>query len=129
MNILSAISLSALSATGTNWTISGFLSALQKSALNYVKIIILIVGIVMVGVGIYQVAKNLISHGKGQTNWVITALLIIVGGTLMLGTGWGVIKNISNGSSKTLDDMGKGTADDGNSVVNDGGNNLTVIFE
>ena len=129
MNILSAISLSALSATGTNWTISGFLSALQKSALNYVKIIILIVGIVMVGVGIYQVAKNLISHGKGQTNWVITALLIIVGGTLMLGTGWGVIKNIANGSSETLDGMGKGDADDGNSVVNDGGNNLTVIFE
>lgn len=111
------------------WTISGFLGALQRSAMNYVKIIILIVGIVMVGVGIYQVAKNLISHGKGQTNWVITALLIIVGGTLMLGSGWDVIKNVSKGGSNTLDDMGQGNADDQNNVVSDGGNALTVIFE
>lgn len=135
MSILNAISLSLLgglggdSSTSTNWTISGFLSALQKSALNYVKIIILIVGVVMVGVGIYQVAKNLISHGKGQTNWVITALLIVVGGTLMLGTGWDVIKNIANGSKQTLDDMGKGTADDGHSVTSDGGAALTIMFE
>ena len=119
-----------MNAISANWTISGFLSALQASAANYVKIIILIIGLVMVGVGIYQVAKNLISHGKGQTNWVVTALLIIVGGTLMLNSGWTVIGNIAKGGSQTLNDMGKGTADNGHAaLVNDGGNALTVIFE
>ena len=122
--------ISATTTTTTDWTIGGFLSALQASAANYVKIIILIIGLVMVGVGIYQVAKNLISHGKGQTNWVVTALLIIVGGTLMLNSGWTVIGNIAKGGSQTLNDMGKGTADEGHAALqNDGGSKLTVIFE
>lgn len=98
---------------GNKWSIGGFLKALQGSITVYVKWIILIIGLVMVGFGIYQIAKNLISGGKGQTNWVTTFLLLIVGGTLMLGSGWGVIKNISKGSSHTLDEMGKGQADDG----------------
>ena len=121
--------MNAISAT-TDWTISGFLSALQASVANYVKIIILIIGLVMVGVGIYQVAKNLISHGKGQTNWVVTALLIIVGGTLMLNSGWDVIGNIAGGASTTLDNMGQGQADNKhNALVDNGGDALTVIFE
>lgn len=106
-------------AGGNNWSIGGFLKALQGSITVYVKWIILIIGLVMVGFGIYQIAKNLISGGKGQTNWVTTFLLLIVGGTLMLGSGWGVIKNISKGSSHTLDEMGKGNADDGAAAPTD----------
>lgn len=95
----------------TDWTISKFLDALQQSIGNYVKIIIMIIGLVMVGFGIYQIAKNLISGGKGQTNWVTTFLLIIVGGTLMLSGGWEVIRHFSGGSKTTLDNMGQGKAD------------------
>lgn len=102
----------------SSWTISGFLGALQRSALNYVKIIAMLVGIVMVGVGIYQIAKNLISHGKGQTNWVITFLLIVIGGTLALTSGWSVIGNAVKGGSNTLDNMGKGNADNGGTTTN-----------
>lgn len=98
-------------ALSANWSFGKMLGAFQKTAVNYVKIIAMIVGIIMVGVGIYQIAKNLISHGKGQTNWVITFLLIIVGGTLALSSGWGVVGNLVKGGQDTLDNMGQGNAD------------------
>lgn len=105
-------------ALSANWSFGKMLGAFQQTALNYVKIIAMIVGIVMVGVGIYQIAKNLISHGKGQTNWVITFLLILVGGTLALSTGWDVVGNLVNGGKETLDSMGQGTADKDGSPEN-----------
>lgn len=109
----------------TTWSISKFLGALQRTSMYYVQIIILIIGVVMIGVGIYQVAKNLISHGKGQTNWVVTAALIIVGGTLMLGTGWNVIGGIANGSKTTLEKMGQGDIDADASLNTTGENVLS----
>lgn len=98
---------------GSTWSVSGLLKAFRQSVTGYVQIIIVAVGVVMVGVGVYQIAKNLISHGKGQTNWVVTAALIMVGGMLMLSGGWTVLEDIGTGSKNTLDNMGKGTADGG----------------
>ena len=96
---------------GGNWTIGNFLGALKDTAAHYVKLIILVIGVVMVGVGIYQIAKNLISGGKGQTNWVTTFLLIIIGGTFMVTSGWDFVKNFASGSGSTLSNMGQGQAD------------------
>ena len=45
-----------------SWTIGNALSALQETVGNYGKVIIGIVGLVMVIVSVYQIAKNLISH-------------------------------------------------------------------
>ena len=95
----------------SSWTIGKFVGNLQKSVTSWVKVIVLIIGVVMVGFGIYQVAKNLISHGKGQTNWIVTFALIIIGGTLMLTTGWEFIGTFSKGTKGSLEDMGEGTAD------------------
>lgn len=107
--MMSVITATAMQYT---WSISKMLAATQKTAMNYVKIITMIVGIVMVGVGIYQIAKNLISHGKGQTNWVITFALLIVGGTLAMISGWTTVKNAVTGGKNTLDNMGKGSSDE-----------------
>ena len=65
-------------------SIGSFLNSMQKSLGNYGSIIVSIIGIAMVIVGIYQVAKNLISHGKGQTSWVTAIALIIIGGGIAL---------------------------------------------
>ena len=98
--------------------------------MSYVQVIILIIGVVMVGFGIFQVAKNLISHGKGQTNWVVTIALIVIGGTLMLTSGWSVIKNVGNGVSGSLQNMGTGNADEAKkSQVNDGNDLGTIVFD
>ena len=76
-----------LASGGSSWTIGNALSALQETVGNYGKVIIGIIGLVMVIVSVYQIAKNLISHGKGQTNWVVTFALLLIGGALMLASG------------------------------------------
>lgn len=121
--LASAVGLFLASAESSSWSISGLLKAGRDSIAGYVQVIIVIVGVVMVGVGVYQVAKNLISHGKGQTNWVVTFALIMIGGMLMLSGGWTVLENIGTGSKETLDDLGKGDPDggytsDGDSIKN-----------
>lgn len=124
---MTLLNVNALSA---DWKISDFIASAQVSIMSYVQVIILIVGVVMVGVGIYQVAKNLISHGKGQTNWVVTIALIVIGGTLMLTSGWSVIKDVGNGVSGSLKNMGEGSNDKiSNSQVDQGGGLASIIFD
>lgn len=124
---MTLLNVNALSA---DWKISDFIASAQVSIMSYVQVIILIVGVVMVGVGIYQVAKNLISHGKGQTNWVVTIALIVIGGTLMLTSGWSVIKDVGNGVSGSLKNMGEGSNDKiSNSKVDQGGGLASIIFD
>lgn len=124
---MTLLNVNALSA---DWKISDFIASAQVSIMSYVQVIILIIGVVMVGVGIYQVAKNLISHGKGQTNWVVTIALIVIGGTLMLTSGWSVIKDVGNGVSGSLKSMGEGSNDKiSNSKVDQGGGLASIIFD
>lgn len=124
---MNAILMNAILSSGS-WSISKFLGAMQNSLTYYVKIIVLAIGVVMVGAGIFQVAKNLISHGKSQTNWVVTFALIIIGGTLMLTGGWTVIGNIAQGSKTSLDNMGKGAADKDDAYDHNPENGLTAII-
>ena len=111
MNFLDAVMLNtALMYSGS---IGTFIQTMGKNIGSWVKMIVMIIGVVMVGFGIYQVAKNLISHGKGQTNWVVTLALIILGAILMLSGGWDFIKDFSTAGRKTLDDAAKGNVETG----------------
>lgn len=103
--------ISAMYAAATSQGLGAFLEALSKSVGTYVRIIIIIVGVVMVGFGVYQIAKNLISHGKAQTNWFVTFALIVIGGILMLSSGFGTLKVFTNSTTKTFNDLSAGTAD------------------
>ncbi len=44
-----------------------------------------LLGLVMIVVAGWQIAKGLIGHGKVQTNWFICVGLLIVGGLFMVG--------------------------------------------
>lgn len=101
-------------ATGSDWSIGNFIASLQGSMVNYVKIIVTIIGLVMVCFGTYQIAKNLISHGKGQTNWVVTFALIIIGGTLMLTSGFQVLQSFGRAGKTSIENLGAGNADNSN---------------
>lgn len=102
--------LNLLMAAGTaDWTIGHFLGNMSKTAQTYVRLIILFLGVVMLGVGVYQVAKNLISHGKGQTNWIVTIALILVGGAFAVSSSWSFIKGLASAGGNTLKDMGSGS--------------------
>lgn len=105
MNMLNAMMYDA--------SIGKFIHSMGTNIGSWVKMIVMIIGVIMVGAGIYQVAKNLISHGKGQTNWIVTIALIVLGAILMLSGGWGFIKDFSTAGRKTLDDAAKGNVETG----------------
>ena len=97
-------------------TIGKFIGAMQGSLANYALMIASLIGIAMVVVGIFQLAKNLISHGKGQTNWAVTFGLIIVGSMVAMGTGWKFVGDMGKTGGKTLSSAaitGKADSDKG----------------
>lgn len=83
-------------------SIGKFLGAMQGSLANYALMIASLIGIAMVVVGIFQLAKNLISHGKGQANWAVTFGLIIIGSMIAMGTGWKFVGDMGKTGGKTL---------------------------
>lgn len=105
-------------------SIGKFIQSMGTNIGSWVKMIVMIIGVIMVGAGIYQVAKNLISHGKGQTNWIVTFALIIIGAILMLSGGWGFIKDFSKAGETTLKDAANGRTE-GDLNLND----FTIIFD
>lgn len=106
-------------------SIGKFIQSMGTNIGSWVKMIVMIIGVIMVGAGIYQVAKNLISHGKGQTNWIVTFALIIIGAILMLSGGWSFIRAFSKAGETTLKDAANGN-DEGNLEL-DGFE--TIIFD
>ena len=123
MNFLDAVMLNtALMYSGS---IGTFIQTMGKNIGSWVKMIVMIIGVIMVGAGIYQVAKNLISHGKGQTNWIVTLALIIFGAILMLTGGWDFIKTFSDAGQTTLNNAATGTDD--KKTLED--SDFTIIFD
>lgn len=118
-----------LQAAGGGATIGKFLGALQGSLANYGLIIASLIGIAMVIVGVFQLAKNLISHGKGQTNWAVTFGLIIVGSMIAMGSGWGFIGRFGKTGGDTLEaaaTSGKADTTKGDGFVEDPFGNTTT---
>lgn len=78
------------------------------------NILIIIIGVVMMIVAVWQIAKGLIQHGKAQVNWAVAIALLILGGALasfggsgVSGTGaWDWLEGIAEGGKNTIDDLG-----------------------
>lgn len=91
------------------WDIRTFLDNLGKTLKDWGSLIVVIIGVVMVIVSAYQIAKGLISHGKSQTNWAVTILLLVIGGALMASGGWDLLVNVAEGGKTTIENIGNGT--------------------
>lgn len=111
--IFSAGGLGAFLMTGSgansNWSITGFLSNLNGSLEVWGQLIVVAVGLVMLIVAVFKIAKGLMSGGRGQVNWVLNVLLFFIGGALCFGGGWGLLKDISSGGASTLEQLGTGS--------------------
>lgn len=89
------------------WSINSFLNNLNTSLFNWGKVIVVIIGVVMVIVGVFNIAKGLMSGGgKGQVNWVLNLALFFIGGALAFGGGWSIVKTVSEGGSDTINELG-----------------------
>lgn len=88
------------------WSINSFLTNFQNSLSSWGAAVVMIIGTVMVIGSAWHIGKGLLSQGKGQTNWALTILLLIVGGAFMATGGWTMLTNISNGSFDTINTLG-----------------------
>lgn len=118
-----------------DWSLGNLFSATQSSVITWVKVIVGIIGVVLLGFGVYKIAKNLISHGKGQTSWVVAIASVVIGGMLMLQAGWDTLVSISKGGDNTVNNLGEGKADNAkfdtganSSGANSGGGRASAII-
>ena len=93
-------------ANSSKWAVGTFLNNLNKSIFKWGQTLVVIIGIVMVIVGVFNIAKGLMSGGKTQVNWVINILLFFIGGALAFSGGWNLVQDISAGGYSTLQELG-----------------------
>lgn len=90
-----------------SWDVESFLNNSKNAIVKWGNILIILIGVIMIIASVWQIASGLMSHGKKQTNWAVTILLLIIGGAFMAG-GFGFMENIASGGKKTIEDLGSG---------------------
>ena len=94
------------STTQNKFSINNFLNNLKASLGTWGSVIVVIIGLVMVIVAVFNIAKGLMSGGRGQVNWVMNIALFFIGGALAFGGGWALLQNVSGAGSATIMDLG-----------------------
>lgn len=89
------------------WDLGTFLQNAKTTIEKWGGYFIMLLGVIMVVVAVYQAAKGLINPQKAQTNWLIVASLLILGGALTVG-GYTWVSGIASGGKTTIDDLGGG---------------------
>ena len=67
------------------WDLGSFLENATSTLQGWGGSLIILIGVIMVIASVYQIAKGLIQGGRGQTNWAIAILLLLIGGAFMAG--------------------------------------------
>ncbi|MCC2248992.1 hypothetical protein JUJ52_03340 [Virgibacillus sp. AGTR] len=88
------------------WDLRTFLQNSFNTLGDWFSLAVMILGIVAVAYAIWQIVSGLMSHGKKQTNWAVAIILLLVGGTLAMTTGFQFVQNIASGGRKTIEDLG-----------------------
>lgn len=94
------------------WSVGEFLKTLKGNMSSWVAGIIGIIGVIMVGAGIYQVAKGLAAHGKAQISWPVAILLIVLGGLFISVSALNLFVDIGKGAQTTINNLGEGKVED-----------------
>lgn len=97
--------MSSLYTVTAEWDLGTFLKNAKETISTWGGYFIMLLGVIMIIVAVYQTAKGLMSPQKAQTNWLIVAFLFILGGALTVG-GYDWVFGIAKGGKKTVDELG-----------------------
>lgn len=89
----------------TTWTFDNFVNNARDKIGSIGAGIVVLMGMIMLVVGAVKIGKGLMTHGQGQTNWVINILLIVVGG-LFVAFGFSLFFNAGGMFAKEVVDLG-----------------------
>lgn len=90
----------------SSWSFRNFLSNSATTLRDWANLGFIVIGIVCLIVGIVMLVKGLMTHGRGQTNWVVVVALILIGGALTVSGAYTWVQNIAQGGKETIDDLG-----------------------
>lgn len=74
--------------------------------------ICVILGIIMVGFGIYRIARGLMSGGRSQVNWPVSIACLFFGAAMAFGGIMSVFQNIAKGATTELEGLPNAQAAD-----------------
>lgn len=81
------------------------------NAAGYVKTIghylMILAGVILVIVAVVQIAKGLAGGGRGQVNWVMSIICLLVGGLLIFG-GWNMATKVASLGAGTIEQVANG---------------------
>ena len=109
------------------WSLDQFLSGAYDKMLSWVGYIILIVGAILLGIGVFQMLKKFGSGGQGGMSWVLIIIMLCVGGALM-GGGISFVYKLTKGTQSTIESMG-GAGSNNSSQKNGAGDTLSIILD
>lgn len=107
--------------------ISNILKGASHQLQKWGQWFLVVIGVAMVIYGIFQIAKGMMSGGRGQTNWVMAIGCIIVGGLLSVSGGWGFVANLAKGSGEEIQNMSDTETTNDKAFMNNSPNSTIII--
>lgn len=101
--------MSTMLGLACDWSIDSFLQNANTTLQRWGGYVVILLGAVMLIVGVYMIAKGLITHGKGQpVSWPIALICLILGGAFSV-SGWNLVTSFADGANQTIQDLGGST--------------------
>ena len=94
--------------TGNNKSIGEILKNATSTLGNWGGILITLIGVILIIWGGVQIAKGFMAHGKGNTNWLVVILMIVVGGAFVAG-GMSTLNLIGEMGQSSVEDLMNGS--------------------
>lgn len=99
----------AISNTGSKWSLSKFFESAKTTVQTLGSSLLMVLGVIMIVVAGIKIGKGLMGGQNSQPpNWIMTIILLIVGGAFAVG-GIGLLAKIAGGGQQTIEDLGNDT--------------------
>ena len=108
MNSIVMSVMTSLPMAGSGFSFSGFFNNARLSLQTIGQAFIMLLGLVMIVVAGWQIAKGLISPQKAQTNWFMVIALLIVGGIFVATTGLNFLQSVGENAGQAIQGLGNG---------------------
>lgn len=91
----------------SNWDLTTFLENALSTTKGWISGALMILGLIAVAVAVYRIVAALMSQGQKPLNLGQNLALFVIGGALLAG-GFALLETISQGGTKTIEDLGSG---------------------